>query len=104
MPQIFTAPLPELLSVAAPKIDTTPKVRKKCGPGGLLLEFPDFNLRARREVFLESVPVQVLGEADSLISVEWEATAENSDGKLEGLISIAVTASALDLYYSDTLS
>jgi Putative DNA-binding domain len=90
------APVTAALAVPVMKaVEFTPRPTKKPVSGGLLLEYPEIHLRPRQEVLLQSVPLLVLTETGSTIAIEWEATAQNADGKLDEVLTMTVQPSTL---------
>lgn len=102
-PQTFTpGPFPSDLFASAALRVVQPlapqkRLRRSQGPGGLLLEYPEIDLRPRQELMLQSVCIEVLDPGAETVLVEWDVTATNADGKLAGQISLPVTASTLRL-------
>jgi hypothetical protein len=91
-PYIPAVALPAPIPVAP---ERTP--RKTRGPGGLLLEYPELDLRPHQELFLQSVPLDMLDAGANAICVQCDVTAKNADGKLESEILMPVAASTMDL-------
>jgi hypothetical protein len=79
-------------------------LRKSRRPGGVLLEYPELDLRPRQELLLQSVCLDVYDASVESVCVQWDVTAKNADGRLEGEISLPVVDSTLDLsaIFSDT--
>jgi hypothetical protein len=95
IPDRYLPPSGALAIVQPIPSDFPYSVEKVQSPGGLLLEYPNVNLRPRQEVVLKSVPLLVLDEAGPTISIQWNATARNADGKLGGELTMTLEPSTL---------
>lgn len=83
--------------MAMVRVDPAKTLRRSHGPGGLLLEYPELDLRPRHELYLQSVPIDLLDTQADTVVIRWDVTAKNADGRLEGELTLGVADSRLDL-------